>query len=172
VTTETTEDTKGKALPVAPWVRGYQKKWLPVDIVAGLTVTALLVPEGMAYAQLAGLPPETAFYAAPVALVAYALLGSSRQLVVAVSATVAVISGSVVGEIADVGSEEFIALSAALAIVAGAISLLAGLFKLGRLADSVSLFSARTLSLAVALRCILANRFLAFLLPQAERLVT
>jgi SulP family sulfate permease len=135
---ETKADAERKALPVAPWLRGYKKKWLPIDLVAGLTVTALLVPEGMAYAQLAGLPPETAFYAAPVALVAYALLGSSRQLVVAVSATVAVISGSVVGEIADVGSEEFIALSAALAIVAGAISLLAGLFKLGRLAEFFS----------------------------------
>ncbi len=138
MTAQTKTDTKVMAPAVAPWLRGYQKEWLPIDILAGLTVTALLVPEGMAYAQLAGVPPETAFYAAPVALVAYALLGSSRQLVVAVSATVAVISGSVVGKLADPGSGEFIALTAALAIVAGLISLLAGLFKLGRLAEFFS----------------------------------
>jgi len=51
-----------------------------LDIIAGLTVCAILVPEGMAYAELAGIPPETAFYAAPVALLAYAVLGSSRAL--------------------------------------------------------------------------------------------
>ncbi|MCA9905615.1 MAG: hypothetical protein KC547_17290, partial [Anaerolineae bacterium] len=64
------------------------------DIIAGLTVMALLVPEGMAYAELAGMPPQTAFYAAPIGLVLYAIFGSSRRLVVAVSSAIAVMSAS------------------------------------------------------------------------------
>ena len=57
---------------------GYRRSWLPLAIIARLTVCAILVPEGMAHAELAGMPPETAFYAAPVALLAYAVLGSSE----------------------------------------------------------------------------------------------
>ena len=123
---------------VPDWLLHYRMAWLSADVVAGLTITALLVPEGMAYAQLAGMPPETAFYAAPVGLLAYALLGSSRQLVVAVSSTVAVVSAATIGEIADAGSDEYLALTAALALVAGAISFLAGLARLGRLAQFFS----------------------------------
>jgi len=51
----------GRPWPILSWVPGYQRSWLPVDLIAGLTVCAILVPEGMAYAQLAGMPPETAF---------------------------------------------------------------------------------------------------------------
>lgn len=120
------------------WVKEYQKAWGAADVLAGLTVAALVVPEGMAYAQLAGVPPETAFYAAPIGLLLYALFGSSRQLVVAVSGAVAVLSASTVGEIADPGSQEFIALTAALAMVAGAIALVAGLAKMGQLAQFLS----------------------------------
>ena len=90
------------AWPILSWVPGYQRSWLPLDIIAGLTVCAILVPEGMAYAQLAGMPPETAFYAAPIALLAYAALGSSRQLVVAVSSAIAIMSAATISEIAVV----------------------------------------------------------------------
>lgn len=123
---------------VPTWVSEYRRSWLPTDIVAGLTVAALVVPEGIAYAQLAGVPPETAFYAAPIGLVLYALLGSSRQLVVAVSGAVSVLSATIVGQMADGGSEEFIALTAALAIATGLISMAAGLLKLGRIAQFFS----------------------------------
>jgi MFS superfamily sulfate permease-like transporter len=57
------------------WLPKYQKNWLRFDIIAGITVLALLIPEGMAYAELAGLPPETVFYGAPAALIAYAIFG-------------------------------------------------------------------------------------------------
>jgi hypothetical protein len=60
------------------------------DLIAGLTIVALLVPEGMAYAQIAGVPPQTAFYAAPIGLLAFAIFGTSRQLVVAVSAVTSI----------------------------------------------------------------------------------
>jgi len=62
----------------------YNRAWLRGDFLAGVTIMALLAPEGMAYAELAGVPPETAFYAAPIGLVLYAVFGASRQLVVAV----------------------------------------------------------------------------------------
>lgn len=127
-----------RAWPIFSWVPGYQRTWLPLDFVAGLTVCAILVPEGMAYAELAGMPPETAFYAAPVALLAYAALGSSRQLVVAVSSAIAIMSAATIGEMAVEGSAEFVALTAALAILAGLVSIAAGALKLGRIAQFFS----------------------------------
>ena len=129
---------KGRAWPILSWVPGYQRSWLRFDLIAGLTVCAILVPEGMAYAQLAGVPPEYAFYAAPIGLLAYALLGSSRQLVVAVSSAVAIMSAATISEIAAAGSAEYIALTAALAILAGLVSITAGILKLGRVAQFFS----------------------------------
>jgi sulfate permease, SulP family len=128
----------GRPWPILAWVPGYQRSWLRSDIIAGLTVCAILVPEGMAYAQLAGMPPETAFYAAPAALLAYAILGSSRQLVVAVSSAIAIMSAATISELAVAGSAEYAALTAALAILAGLVSIAAGVLKLGRIAQFFS----------------------------------
>jgi len=128
----------GRAWPILAWVPGYQRTWLRFDLIAGLTVCAILVPEGMAYAQLAGVPPEYAFYAAPIALLAYAVLGSSRQLVVAVSSAVAIMSAATISEIAVAGSAEYIALTAALAILAGLVSMAFGVLRLGRIAQFFS----------------------------------
>jgi len=124
--------------PVLAWVPGYQRSWLPLDVIAGLTVCAILVPEGMAYAELAGMPPETAFYAAPIALLAYAILGSSRQLVVAVSSAIAIMSAATISGLAPAESVEYAALTAALAILAGLVSMAAGFLKLGRIAQFFS----------------------------------
>ena len=99
---------------------------------------ALLVPEGMAYAQLAGVPPQAAFYAAPIGLILFAIFGTSRQLVVAVSSAVAVMSASIVGGLVEADSAEFIVMTAALAILAGIVSVLAGLLRLGRIAQFFS----------------------------------
>jgi sulfate permease, SulP family len=130
--------TTRRPWPIFAWLQGYQKSWLRFDVIAGLTVCAILVPEGMAYAELAGVPPEFAFYAAPVALLAYAALGSSRQLVVAVSSAIAIMSAATIGELAVEGSAEFVALTAALAILAGLVSIGAGILKLGRIAQFFS----------------------------------
>ncbi|MCP3145012.1 SulP family inorganic anion transporter [Pyxidicoccus xibeiensis] len=127
-----------RAVPFTSTVRGYRPAWLKRDLVGALTITALLIPEGMAYAELAGLPPTAAFYAAPAGLVLYGLFGSSRQLVVAVSAAVAVLSAATVGALAAVGSPKFVVLTAALALMAGLISLLAGVLRLGRVAQFFS----------------------------------
>lgn len=125
-------------IPILSWLPKYQSQWLRADIIAGLTIMALLVPEGMAYAELAGMPPQAAFYAAPVGLILYAIFGTSRQLVVAVSAAVAVMSASIVSGLVPTESPEFIALTAALAILAGLVALLAGLLRLGRIAQFFS----------------------------------
>ena len=78
-----------KAPAVFGSLRGYRKVWLRRDVLAGLTVWAVLVPEALAYATIAGVPPVTGLYAAPAALVLYAAFGSSRHLVVGpMSATV------------------------------------------------------------------------------------
>ncbi|HJS19401.1 MAG TPA: SulP family inorganic anion transporter [Anaerolineales bacterium] len=130
-------------LPILGWLPGYDRAWLRGDILAGLTVLALLIPEGMAYAEIAGMPPQTAFYAAPIGLLLYAVFGTSRQLVVAVSAAIATMSAAAVAPLAAVGSPEYAILSAGLAILAGLVSILAGVFRLGRIA---SFFSASVLA--------------------------
>jgi sulfate permease, SulP family len=129
---------KHRFLPILNWLPGYERAWLRGDILAGLTVLALLIPEGMAYAEIAGMPPQTAFYAAPIGLLLYAVFGTSRQLVVAVSAVIATMSAAAIAPLAAAGSPEYAALTAGLAILAGLIAVLAGLFKLGRIANFFS----------------------------------
>jgi sulfate permease, SulP family len=125
-------------LPILGWLPKYERTWLRTDLIAGLTVVALLIPEGMAYAQIAGVPPQTAFYAAPIGLLAFAIFGTSHQLVVAVSAIIASMSFATVSLIVDPNTPEFIIMTAALAILAGLISILAGFLKLGRVAQFFS----------------------------------
>jgi sulfate permease, SulP family len=129
---------KHRFLPILNWLPGYERAWLRGDILAGLTVLALLIPEGMAYAEIAGMPPQTAFYAAPIGLILYAVFGTSKQLVVAVSAVIATMSAAAVAPLAAAGSPEYAALTAGLAVLAGLIAVLAGLFKLGRIANFFS----------------------------------
>ena len=138
MTTHAAGKTAGHRWPILSWLPGYQRSWLPLDFIGGLTVCAILIPEGMAYAQLAGVPPQAAFYAAPIGLLAYAVLGSSRQLVVAVSSAVAIMSAATISGIAPAGSTQYIALTAALAMLAGLISIAAGTLKLGRIAQFFS----------------------------------
>jgi sulfate permease, SulP family len=85
------------ALPVLDWLPSYQAAWLAADVIAGLTLWGLVVPEAMAYAGIAGLPPQAGLYTLLASLLLYALLGTSRHLVVqATSATAALIASSVV----------------------------------------------------------------------------
>ncbi len=105
-TVQTAEPARGlsRFFPILTWLPTYQRAWLRVDFIAGLTILALLIPEGMAYAELAGLPPQTAFYAAPIGLLLYAIFGTSRQLMVAVSAVIATMSAAAVAPLAAAGS--------------------------------------------------------------------
>jgi len=118
------------AWPVADWLRGYRPALLRGDGLGALTAWALIVPEGVAYAQIAGVPPQNAFYAAPVALLAYALLGRSRLLIIGSTSAAAVLSGATVSSVSG-DPELAVGLSAALAIIAGAVLLVAGVARLG-----------------------------------------
>ena len=120
-----------KGLPA--WLRGYDRAWLPVDVMAGLTIWALMVPQALAYAGIAGVPVQNGLYVMPLAAVGYALLGSSRHLFVGPSATVATLSASTVAVVAtaSTGSAEYIALTAALTLMVGVIYIAGGLARMG-----------------------------------------
>jgi SulP family sulfate permease len=119
-------------------LRGYRPSWLGGDVVAGLTVWAVLVPEALAYATIAGVSPVVGLYAAPAALIFYAAFGSSRHLVVGPMSATAALSAATVGEFATQGSKQFVAMTAALAITVGLAALAAGLLRLGFLANFIS----------------------------------
>ena len=119
-------------------LRGYRTEWLSGDAIAGLTVWAVLVPEALAYATIAGVSPVVGLYAAPGALILYAVFGSSRHLITGPMSATAALSAAVVAQLATAGSNEFVTLTAALAITAGVIALLAGLLRLGFLANFIS----------------------------------
>ena len=128
-----------RALPGLSSLSRYRRAWLRADIVAGMTVFAVLVPSVIAYAQLAGVPPVTGLYAALVAMLLYALFGTSRQLIMGPEATSAILVATVVAPIAG-GADpaRHIALAAMLAFLVGLISVVAGLLKVGFLADFFS----------------------------------
>jgi len=125
--------------PIIDWLPTYQGSWFRGDLIAAFTLWAVLVPEAMAYAGIAGMPPETGLYAAPLALIAYAIFGTSRHLDVGPSSAVAALSFSViVGLGVAVGSPEFIVMTIALALVVGLFLIIGGFLKLGVLADFLS----------------------------------
>src|SRR4051794_23523014 len=118
---------------VPAWLRSYDRAWLPVDVMAGLTVWALMVPQALAYAGIAGVPVQNGLYVMPLAVVGYLLLGSSRHLYVGPSATVATLSASTVAIIAtaSTGSADYIALTCALTLMVGVIYIAGGLARMG-----------------------------------------
>ncbi len=122
-------------LPVRDWLPHYERRWLLRDLVAAAAVWAVLVPEGMAYASLAGLPPQAGLFAALAPLLVYALLGTCRQLTVGPSSAVAAYSAAAVAPLALGDGGRFIALSALLALLVGAFLLAAGLARAGFIAD-------------------------------------
>jgi high affinity sulfate transporter 1 len=116
----------------------YRSEWLRRDLVAGVTVWAVLVPEALAYASIAGVSPVVGLYAAPAALIFYAAFGSSRHLVVGPMSATAALSAAAVATYAAGGSDRFTQLTIALAIATGIAATLAGLLRLGFLANYIS----------------------------------
>lgn len=122
-------------LPITVWLPSYERKWLTGDIVAALTVWALLVPEALAYAGIAGVPVQYGLYAAPFALLAYAVFGSSRHMVFGPSAEGAAVSAAVVAPLVTDGNpDRFLALTITLALLVGVIMVVLGLARMGFLA--------------------------------------
>ena len=120
-----------RLLPVLGWLPAYRRDWLLPDVLAGLAVWAVMVPEGMAYAGIVGVPSIMGLYTLVPPLIAYALLGTSRVLVVGPDTATGLISALTVGAIAVQGSADFNALTSTLAILIGAFFLLFGALRMG-----------------------------------------
>jgi sulfate permease, SulP family len=120
-----------KLLPILGWLPGYRRDWLLPDVLAGLAVWAVMVPESMAYAGILGVPPVMGLYTIVPPLIAYAVLGTSRLLVVGPDTATGLISALTVGAIAVQGTAQFNALTSALAILIGAFFLLFGALRMG-----------------------------------------
>ena len=125
-------------IPAFQWMNNYKSEMLRGDISSGLTVGVMLIPQGMAYAMIAGLPPIYGLYASTIPLIVYAILGSSRQLAVGPVAMVSLLTAAGVGTLAQSGTEAYIALAILLALLVGIIQLMLGVFKLGFLVDFLS----------------------------------
>ncbi|MCE2497174.1 MAG: solute carrier family 26 protein [Flavobacteriales bacterium] len=125
-------------IPLLNWITHYDRGDLRGDLSAGLTVGVMLIPQGMAYSMLAGLPPIYGLYASTVPLILYAIFGTSRQLAVGPVAMVALLISSGVGAIAPVGTDEFVGLAILLALMVGILQFSLGVFRLGFLVNFLS----------------------------------
>ncbi len=125
-------------LPILSWAPGYQRSDLRSDLGAGLTVGAMLVPQAMAYALLAGLPPEVGLYAATVPVIIYAFFGTSRQLAVGPVAIVSLLTASALAPLVEEGTAGYIGAAALLALMVGIIHIVLGVGRLGFLVNFLS----------------------------------
>jgi high affinity sulfate transporter 1 len=125
-------------IPAIPALRTYQRPWLAKDLMAGLVLTAILVPVGMGYAEAAGLPAIYGLYATIVPLIAYAIFGPSRILVLGPDSSLAAIIAATVVPLAAGDPERLVALAGMLALMTGALCILAGLARFGFITDLLS----------------------------------
>lgn len=120
------------------WVQHYPKQHLIADLIAGIVVTILVLPQSLAYALLAGLPPQTGLYVATLPVIAYALFGSSRVQAVGPVAITAIMTFSVLAPLAPAGSTTYLTLAAALSLMSGALLLIFGWLRMGFLSQLLS----------------------------------
>ncbi len=125
-------------LPILEWGRGYRSDTLVSDLLAAIIVTIMLIPQSLAYAMLAGLPPVVGLYASIAPLVVYALFGTSRTLAVGPVAVISLMTAATVGQIAAQGTADYIAAALVLALLSGLILIVMGLLRLGALANLLS----------------------------------
>jgi SulP family sulfate permease len=125
-------------LPMLAWASTYDRATLSADLVAAIIVTIMLIPQSLAYAMLAGLPPEVGLYTSILPLVAYALFGTSRTLAVGPVAVVSLMTASAVGQVAAQGTADYMTAAIVLALLSGVMMVLMGLFKLGFIANFLS----------------------------------
>jgi high affinity sulfate transporter 1 len=125
-------------VPILRWLPAYDRRFLRYDVIAGATVWGLLVPEMIAYAGLAGLPPQAGLYTLLVTLAAYAIFGTSRHLVVAGTSAAAVLMASSVTDLSPASVEEYAAKAALLVLFCSGLFLLAGVLRLGFIAQFLS----------------------------------
>lgn len=127
-----------KYFPILDWLPNYEKAWFKGDLYAGITIGVMLIPQGIAYAIIAGLPPIYGLYTAMIPQIVYAFLGTSRQLAIGPAAMDSLIVASGISVLAAIGSEHFLVLAMLLAFMIGAFQVIFGLFKLGFLVNFLS----------------------------------
>lgn len=127
-----------KIFPILDWLPNYNKTWLSGDISSGLTVGIMLIPQGIAYAMIAGLPPIYGLYTAMIPQLVYAVFGTSRQLAVGPVAMDSLIVASGVATLAEIGTDKFIEFAVLLALFMGVLQVFFGIFKLGFLVNFLS----------------------------------
>ncbi|NOQ91838.1 MAG: sulfate permease [Flavobacteriaceae bacterium] len=125
-------------LPILDWLPNYKKEWFKGDLFAGITIGVMLIPQGIAYAIIAGLPPIYGLYTAMIPQIVYAFLGTSRQLAIGPAAMDSLIVASGVGVLAAIGSEHFLVLAVLLAFMVGFFQIIFGFFRLGFLVNFLS----------------------------------
>ena len=127
-----------KYIPVFDWGRSYNRETLSNDLIAAVIVTIMLIPQSLAYALLAGLPPEAGIYASIAPIILYAIFGTSRALAVGPVAVVSLMTAAAIGQIAETGTMGYAIAALTLAFLSGAILLIMGVFRLGFLANFLS----------------------------------
>jgi len=125
-------------IPILDWLPNYNKKWLKGDVSAGLTVGVMLIPQGMAYASIAGLPTVYGLYASIVPILIYAIFGTSRQLAVGPVAMISLLTATAISSFEGIAAEQYISYAILLALMVGAIQFLLGAFRLGFLVNFLS----------------------------------
>ena len=124
--------------PILDWAKSYNKLTLTNDLIAAVIVTIMLIPQSLAYALLAGLPPEVGLYASILPLIAYAIFGTSRTLAVGPVAVVSLMTATALGSLGLANTTDYIAAAGALALISGTLLILMGFFKLGAMANLLS----------------------------------
>ena len=127
-----------KYIPIAEWLPNYDRKFLRDDIIAGLTVCVMLVPQGMAYALLAGMPPIYGLYGGLVPLFLYGIFGTSRQVSIGPVAVSALLVLAGISQLAEPGTDEYIQLAITAGLLIGIVQLLFGVLRLGFLVNFLS----------------------------------
>ena len=125
-------------IPILDWGRRYDRAALSNDLIAAVIVTIMLIPQSLAYALLAGLPPEAGIYASIAPIILYAIFGTSRALAVGPVAVVSLLTASAVGQVAQQGTAGYAVAAITLAFLSGGILVMLGMFRLGFLANFLS----------------------------------
>ncbi|MFV0389440.1 MAG: SulP family inorganic anion transporter [Pyrinomonadaceae bacterium] len=126
-------------IPSLAWIPNYKTAWLKYDSIAGLTTAAVVIPQAMAYATIAGLPVQVGMYAALFPMIVYAFLGTSRVLSVSVTSTISILAASALASaVGNTSSNQYLTAAATLALLTGIFLILGGVFRLGVLANLIS----------------------------------
>lgn len=131
-------DRMRRFVPILDWGRSYDRSAFSNDMIAAVIVTIMLIPQSLAYALLAGLPPEAGIYASIVPIMLYAVFGTSRALAVGPVAVVSLLTASAIGQVAEAGTAGYAAAALTLALLSGGFLLLLGVLRLGFLANFLS----------------------------------